>query len=488
MSGFHTARASVPFETLDPIQSPPLPLTEPSPASSVSERTTTSTVEQDPGLTLDILDEPGADYAEDDDVPMSAAERRAEQRRMKRFRLTHSQTRFLMSEFARQAHPDAAHRERLAREIPGLSSRQVQVWFQNRRAKLKRLPNDDRESMMRSRALPEGFDTTQALHPRYGEVQSMGRTLAYDASYSPPFEDEGVVPPLTLDCLRRTGGDHAIITPPSTDASFEASLFTPPGSALISPRSKRDTCLQSPYSPDSDAISPLSGNPFSRSGIPTSGFHTQTRVPSLQLHKTDSRTEAQSLVSSPKRESQYSPRSLAFSSYSGAHRPSLTGPQPQEHDVDQISSHYTEQRYSVPYSEVAQLQGLQPQRQSQARFPRMVTAPELGRRQQDVTNQAFPIAEPGYLAGFQSAPLSTPLDFRFSGLNPIIDPLPFDRSNMPSGFDDAEPSIPRLGSGGNGQNRSSSSVQGEQDIRLTAGFSDGRRRSLTHPARLDPYQ
>ena len=47
-------------------------------------------------------------------------------------RLTHNQTRFLMSEFARQAHPDAAHRERLSREIPGLSPRQVQVWFQNR--------------------------------------------------------------------------------------------------------------------------------------------------------------------------------------------------------------------------------------------------------------------------------------------------------------------------------------------------------------------
>jgi hypothetical protein len=63
---------------------------------------------------------------------LTAAELRSQKRKMKRFRLTHNQTRFLMSEFARQAHPDAAHRERLAREIPGLSSRQVQVWFQNR--------------------------------------------------------------------------------------------------------------------------------------------------------------------------------------------------------------------------------------------------------------------------------------------------------------------------------------------------------------------
>ncbi|KAK6501072.1 hypothetical protein TWF481_008922 [Arthrobotrys musiformis] len=99
-----------------------------------------------------------------------------DKRKMKRFRLTHNQTRYLMSEFARQAHPDAAHRERLSREIPGLSPRQVQVWFQNRRAKLKRMSSDDRDRMMRSRALPDEFPLLQTLHSygssKFTETQS----------------------------------------------------------------------------------------------------------------------------------------------------------------------------------------------------------------------------------------------------------------------------------------------------------------------------
>lgn len=89
--------------------------------------------DQEDDLFSDDKDDCGDDESKDEDrPPMSAAEIRAAKRKMKRFRLTHNQTRFLMSEFARQAHPDAAHRERLAREIPGLSPRQVQVWFQNR--------------------------------------------------------------------------------------------------------------------------------------------------------------------------------------------------------------------------------------------------------------------------------------------------------------------------------------------------------------------
>lgn len=111
------------------------------PTSPISRLTPSSTndgnaeekVEEDvDDIILDEKDEDADSDANDEDKPMTAAEIRAAKRKMKRFRLTHNQTRFLMSEFARQAHPDAAHRERLSREIPGLSPRQVQVWFQNR--------------------------------------------------------------------------------------------------------------------------------------------------------------------------------------------------------------------------------------------------------------------------------------------------------------------------------------------------------------------
>ncbi len=110
--------------------SPVSRLTPPSTHDGVNVQKTEEQMDDDMLDEKDDLDED--DVKGEDRPPLSAAEIRAAKRKMKRFRLTHNQTRFLMSEFARQAHPDAAHRERLAREIPGLSPRQVQVWFQNR--------------------------------------------------------------------------------------------------------------------------------------------------------------------------------------------------------------------------------------------------------------------------------------------------------------------------------------------------------------------
>ena len=73
-----------------------------------------------------------------------------------------------MSEFARQAHPDAAHRERLSREIPGLSPRQVQVWFQNRYVDRAQVYLPLLTTLQKSKA--EAHDNRRSRS--YGEVQT----------------------------------------------------------------------------------------------------------------------------------------------------------------------------------------------------------------------------------------------------------------------------------------------------------------------------
>lgn len=186
-------------------------------------------------------------------------------------RLTHNQTRFLMSEFTRQAHPNAAQRERLSREIPGLSPRQVQVWFQNRyglaisfehrsrtndehrRAKLKRFTTDDQESMLKSRALPAGFNTTQTLNyahdaPRH---RDLGGPSSFFHSSQPEYELRRSLILGNLGCAQAHDDNISPTSVPSNfvDASFPGSeilsnsplsdrshFYTPPASQGTSPR------------------------------------------------------------------------------------------------------------------------------------------------------------------------------------------------------------------------------------------------------------
>ncbi|KAF2712637.1 hypothetical protein K504DRAFT_372678 [Pleomassaria siparia CBS 279.74] len=248
----------------------------------------------------DDCDDLGKD---DDKAPISAAELRAQKRKMKRFRLTHNQTRFLMSEFTRQAHPDAAHRERLAREIPGLSPRQVQVWFQNRRAKLKRLTSDDRERMMRSRALPEDFDMAQALHSPFGSTHGLGTPLSSPASYTPGFPEGNMMRPLSIDTLRR-GPMDSHISPTGISPAFGGFTFTPPQSATdtLSPVSTHEG---SPFGFASAPLdgSPRTSNPFSMSMGASPAYAAHHNIPRLSLHADRvARSRAESL-SSPLRSS-----------------------------------------------------------------------------------------------------------------------------------------------------------------------------------------
>lgn len=264
-------------------------------------------------------------------VPMTSAELRAAKRKMKRFRfaippadagwaaaltclrLTHNQTRYLMSEFARQAHPDAAHRERLAREIPGLSARQVQVWFQNRyvvsvdveareangidrRAKLKRLTSDDRERMMRSRALPEHFDTTQALHSPFGaQPPPMGAPVPGVGGYA-PYGDSGSIRPLTLDTLRRVpeyeqyGQQYASIS--GVSPALGAFAFTPPQSASehMSPGSTTSGISPFVLQQQQGAYDHSRRPPLGLPGASQAGYIPQPQAARLPLHDRFART------------------------------------------------------------------------------------------------------------------------------------------------------------------------------------------------------
>ncbi|KAL5333173.1 hypothetical protein BJX70DRAFT_77987 [Aspergillus crustosus] len=192
-----------------------------------------------------------------------------DRKKMKRFRLTHNQTRFLMSEFTRQAHPDAAHRERLSREIPGLTPRQVQVWFQNRRAKLKRLTSNDRERMLKSRALPDDFDTTQVLRTPFG---SKGFSEGLLTDGIPRLtDDDYVISPLSTASTNGPGFPSA-----SSDRGFENYQNRAAAATVPDLRSTRGTF---PF-PRSSSFSESSFNTglqfpgrFSRLGIETVGHH-----------------------------------------------------------------------------------------------------------------------------------------------------------------------------------------------------------------------
>ncbi|KAL4758464.1 homeobox domain-containing protein [Aspergillus foveolatus] len=150
------------------------------------------------------------------DEKKSSQDVKLDKKKMKRFRLTHNQTRFLMSEFTRQAHPDAAHRERLSREIPGLTPRQVQVWFQNRRAKLKRLTSNDRERMLKSRALPDDFDTTQVLRTPFGSKGPSEASGLLTEGLPRLNDDDYVISPLSSASTSGPG-----YPPTSSDRGFE---------------------------------------------------------------------------------------------------------------------------------------------------------------------------------------------------------------------------------------------------------------------------
>ncbi|KAK1599799.1 homeobox domain-containing protein [Colletotrichum navitas] len=336
-------QASQPLEKAAEMMATPEQETETAAARMDNDEANTSKESDEDALEDDDMLDDG------DGTPQTAAERTAARRKMKRFRLTHQQTRFLMSEFAKQPHPDAAHRERLSREIPGLSPRQVQVWFQNRRAKIKRLTADDRDRMIKMRAVPDDFDNVQALHSPYGAVHGVSTPLSSPMNFGTQSYADHMIRPLMVDVRRPDGGDEQMSNS-GMSPGFGGIGFASAGNMntadVLSPMTPSSTgdhrygygSHLTPMGPG-----PRTSNPFARQGAVENSMSMHRGQPSrslqpLQLRETMSRSRQD--IQSPLRSSMsWKGDALDFNTYNhgpGA-SPPLSGRQQSLYQPEQVN-------------------------------------------------------------------------------------------------------------------------------------------------------
>lgn len=157
---------------------------------------------------------------------------------------------------------------------------------------MKRLTTDDRERMLRSRALPADFDMTHALHAPFGSQppQNVGTPMPSPGTYGPLGERSGVKP-LTLDTLRRMPEyepynqhqQQQYSSPTGITPAMGAFGFTPPQSATdtMSPASVSSAAGNYTYhTQESPRRFPFPLSMNTHSGYPAQHPH----MPRLHLH------------------------------------------------------------------------------------------------------------------------------------------------------------------------------------------------------------
>jgi hypothetical protein len=114
--------------------------------------------------------------------------------------------------------------------------------YPTRRAKLKRLTTNDRERMLKSRALPDDFDTTKVLRTPF-EGKSSGVTpVASPQGYAAPNPDFGALRTLRTERFPRSNEDEYLVSPlssastagPYMSSTGQGQIFRPAASASMS--------------------------------------------------------------------------------------------------------------------------------------------------------------------------------------------------------------------------------------------------------------
>lgn len=231
-----------------------------------------------------------------------------------------------------------------------MTSRFLTVLIIYRRAKIKRMTVDDRDRMIKMRAVPDDFDNVQALHSPYGAVHTLGTPISTSLDYGSSSFAEHFIRPLTIDTMRRDSDDH--LSPTGLTPAFGSIGFASSGSMTSSD-------ILSPLSPSSHdrgyysshLTSPLGGpprasNPFARqnsldTGIP---LHSQSRhnirpLQPLSLRETMSRPRSDTLQSPLRSSMSWKGDSIDYGSYPGSsNNPGGIGRQTSVYQSDPIGS------------------------------------------------------------------------------------------------------------------------------------------------------
>jgi hypothetical protein len=85
-----------------------------------------------------------------------------------------------------------------------------------RRAKLKRLTTNDRERMLKSRALPDDFDTTKVLRTPFGSRSTAQTPIASPQDYGAPNPDFAALRGIRTDPIQRPNEDDYLVSPLSS--------------------------------------------------------------------------------------------------------------------------------------------------------------------------------------------------------------------------------------------------------------------------------
>lgn len=94
----------------------------------------------------------------------------------------------------------------------------------HRRAKIKRLNAEDRDRVIKMRAVPEDFDNIQALHSPYGAMNALGAPLAAASELGNGPYGEHMSRPLVIDVRRPESEDN--ISPTGLTPAFDGVGFS----------------------------------------------------------------------------------------------------------------------------------------------------------------------------------------------------------------------------------------------------------------------